>query len=457
MVILFLTVTLSYVNAQLSSPQEHVSLPAEYASNPGTDSVFIFNRPVYNSTMTIPLKATSADLTPGWNFVWSVYDMTTLTYSIIPKADTGTSSTIDTISVSSGYQVIITKGSISDTFRICILLNDFYVMITNKDDYGEVMYYDRDCQSVTLKSDTVVFPLWYPEPGTDNRIHINNKYAFDWEADNEQSEAPRGGFIGGVDNPPYKDTWYTVTVTDNFKLSRSDSIFCPAIKSKPSLGTPEYVTLNDPVEYPGKLYKYYYDTTDVLENRSAPGKYRFDFSGSENAVWYKIKFGDGQMYEAESDSDKIVHEYQLPGKYTATLITQSPAPFGCIDSSQVENVIELAVANFELPNVFSPNGDGNNDVAKLYIDNNVFRSNDVSVFIIELTIFNRIGKKVHEYAGNIRDWEGWDGNIMGSNRQAPDGVYFYCLTRYFYGYPEGSSEMSYLKDEDRGFIHLYRE
>jgi hypothetical protein len=63
---------------------------------------------------------------------------------------------------------------------------------------------------------------------------------------------------------------------------------------------------------------------------------------------------------------------------------------------------------------------------------------------------------VHHYSGNIRDWIGWDGNIMGSNREAPDGVYFYSLKRICYGkdkegvfHPEEKTQ--------KGFIHLYRE
>jgi hypothetical protein len=377
---------------------------------------------------------------------------------LVPKADAGMSSVIDTISVSSGYRVIMTKGAKSDTFRVWILFNDFAVTVTNKDESRTVLSGDRNCKSVTLIADTLVFPLTYPEPGTSNRCDTVDKYHFAWKADNDLSDDPSGtSFIGRIYNPPFRDTWYTVTVTDAFKLSRSDSVFCPAIASKASM-IAEHVSLFDTSEYPGTHYEYYYD-----DGKSAPGKFRFDLSGSENSIWYKIDFGDSVRFETESDTDKIVHEYELPKKYTATLLTQSPEPYSCPDSFLVENIIELdADTTFILPNVFTPNGDSHNDIAKIFdpaadSKNNVFRSTDISVFYIDITIFDRIGNKVHHYVGNIRDWIGWDGNVMGSNREAPDGVYFYCINRYFYGTDEENSALHRMEKTSKGFIHLYRE
>jgi hypothetical protein len=457
--LLFFT-TCSLASAQLSSPDKVSSFKAEYASNPGTDSVFVFNRPVYNSIHTIILQATSTGSTPGWSFLWSVYNETTRSYDLVPKADVGVSSMIDTISVSSGYQVIMTKGGESDTFRVWILFNDFTVWVTNKDESDTVLSGDRNCKSVTLIADTLVFPLHYPEPGTNNRCDTIDNYHFSWKAGNELSDDPSGSsFIGRVYNPPFMDTWYTVNVSDDFGLSRTDSVFCPAIASKTSM-TATPVDFTDSLEYPDKPYKYYYDLTPV----TAPAKFRFDLSGSENSIWYKIDFGDSLVYEAESDTEKIVHEYELPKKYTAMLFTRSPEPYSCPDSLPVGISIDLEFdTTFILPNVFTPNGDFHNDIALLMeppaptTGNNVFRSKDISVFFIDITIFDRIGNKVHHYSGNIRDWIGWDGNVMGSNREAPDGVYFYCLTWNFYGKDEEDKQLLKMEETKKGFIHLYRE
>ena len=61
--VLFLVVfaACSVVNAQLSTPDKASAFKAEYGSNPGTDSVFVCNRPAFNGTNTITLRATSTD------------------------------------------------------------------------------------------------------------------------------------------------------------------------------------------------------------------------------------------------------------------------------------------------------------------------------------------------------------------------------------------------------------
>lgn len=102
-----------------------------------------------------------------------------------------------------------------------------------------------------------------------------------------------------------------------------------------------------------------------------------------------------------------------------------------------------------MPNVFTP-GKGENGV---YMPGGLFRTNDVSVIFIDITIFTRTGLKVHQYEGNIRDWKGWDGTIMNSGREAPEGVYYYVITR-FNSYQDSNDPIS--RKLMNGFIHLYR-
>ncbi len=455
-IITFLLVLSLHLNAQISAPGKNGGIRTAYSSVQGTDSVFIFNRPDFEANSTVSLIATSADKTPGWNFIWSVFNPISCAWEIIPKADTGSISVIDSISVNSGYQVIMSKGLQNDTFTVWVVFNDFAVTITNKDDSAKVRFGDYNCASVSFFSDTTVYQLTYYDPNTCMPNTVKNSYTIRWTASDEESDVPPNRLIARLESPPYKDTWYKISITDNFKLVRSDSILCPAIASKAFMQA-SYIELSDSIEYPGKLYKYYYD-----DEKSAPGRFRFDLSGSENAVWYELKFGDGEIYEPVADTERIVHEYKFPGEYTAVLITKSPAPLGCIDSFRLENSVELEDTLFLLPNVFTPNADGHNDVLVLYEENsnNVFRSQDISVTSIEITIFNRIGRKVHEYAGNIRDWKGWDGNIMNSKLPAPEGVYFYCLTYYYFVTKEGENprQSAVFKRKDmKGFIHLYRE
>jgi gliding motility-associated-like protein len=224
------------------------------------------------------------------------------------------------------------------------------------------------------------------------------------------------------------------------------------------MSTPAYIALGDTSEYPGKNYGDFYND-DIL---SAPGKYKFDLSGSKNMSTYMILFGDGDtLISSVDDTLVVVHEYQKPGVYKVILTTRSEE--NCTDSVSVSAELKNAFGegpfvNFKLPNVITPNADNRNDRLVIHESgkggNDIFRSEDVSVLVIDISIFDRVGHKVHSYAGSIREWEGWNGLIRDSNRQAPEGVYFYVITLL-----EAYNDKEYPIGEKvkRGFFHLYRE
>ena len=74
------------------------------------------------------------------------------------------------------------------------------------------------------------------------------------------------------------------------------------------------------------------------------------------------------------------------------------------------------VQTCEIPNVITPNGDGNNDYfttnyAQLYND-------------VHLIVFNRWGRKVYETFSYQNDWNG----VNNSGKGLADGTYYYVLT-----------------------------
>lgn len=73
-----------------------------------------------------------------------------------------------------------------------------------------------------------------------------------------------------------------------------------------------------------------------------------------------------------------------------------------------------------LPNIFSPNGDGVNDVFRIFSEID-FNQTDLIV-IKSFTVFNRWGQKVYEAAGPDARW---DGNVDGN--PAPSDVYIYLI------------------------------
>jgi gliding motility-associated-like protein len=92
----------------------------------------------------------------------------------------------------------------------------------------------------------------------------------------------------------------------------------------------------------------------------------------------------------------------------------------------------------DVPNVFSPNGDGSNDVLNLFFD---------WAEKVELNVLNRWGSTLASVL--ITDYEsGWNGKVNNSGEDVPDGVYFYSytITTKIGGTLSGHS-----------FVHLIRE
>ncbi len=90
----------------------------------------------------------------------------------------------------------------------------------------------------------------------------------------------------------------------------------------------------------------------------------------------------------------------------------------CLFSDEIE--ISVEDRDFFIPNVFTPNGDGNNDKFLF------FGNEESPLFIKEFIIFNRWGQNVFQVRSlNHSDFEGWDGRVQGSD--APEGVYIYHM------------------------------
>ncbi len=445
--ILVLTILAATAAGQIFSPEASDSFGAAYNTGGGTDKVFVYNIGQYGQEKTIAIVAVSDDRLAGWNFDWSVYDPGAQAYTPIPGTTSGWTSTVDTISVTSGYQVTVTKGSVTNVYRVWLVFNDFRVDITNKDAENTLQFGYYNCSSLDLRSDTTAPPSYYYNPVNGNRIRIANTYTIRWSTDNPEAGIPPSRLITRVSNPPFEDTWYKLNVTDRFDLVRVDSVFYVSIQSNAEMTEPKYLDL-DSANYPGKNYQLYY-RPDI---QSAPGKFRFDISGSKNSLSYKLDFGDGEILETDTAGTAIEHEYKKPGKYKITLTTKSDKPYECMDSVTAE--AELVYGNFILPNVFSPDRELTIENYQ-ESENDIFRSEDVSVVTIEITIFDRAGKRMHEYSGDIRDWKGWDGLVMKSERKAPEGVYYWAVSTLIYFKDPVEDDIK--KEVYSGFFHLYRE
>ncbi len=168
----------------------------------------------------------------------------------------------------------------------------------------------------------------------------------------------------------------------------------------------------NPEEQEGYTYAYEWviypaDTPDTpLLRRFEPDtEYTFYDSGTFAAQLRITYKADGEEVELEEESDPIT--------------------------------IVISESSLKVPNAFSPNGDGVNDV---------FRVTYKSLIKFKAYIFNRWGQRIYEWNLSNID-EGWDGTHGG--KQVKDGVYFIAIQA------EGSDGVKYEIKQDINILRGY--
>lgn len=151
------------------------------------------------------------------------------------------------------------------------------------------------------------------------------------------------------------------------------------------------------VRAPSVDFTYYY-----VENRTL----QFKSAASSDVVAYFWDFGDG---ENATDKDPL-HTYQDTGYYTVTLIVTNL--YGCTDTA-VQVVYAYPDFVFYIPNTFTPNLDGINDV---------FSGKGVGFTGYQMRIFDRWGEEIF-YTNDY--YRGWDGTYKDERCQL--GVYAYKI------------------------------
>ncbi len=96
---------------------------------------------------------------------------------------------------------------------------------------------------------------------------------------------------------------------------------------------------------------------------------------------------------------------------------------GCRED-QFEFNITVVGDKFEIPNVFTPNGDEMNDVFRVYSEIDPAREDLMQ--IIDFKVYNRWGNLVYESSGPASAWDG-----MYKGVPAPSEVYIYAITIHF--------------------------
>lgn len=128
------------------------------------------------------------------------------------------------------------------------------------------------------------------------------------------------------------------------------------------------------------------------------------FSGDNEWI-----LGDGTDVEKGT---QVKHVYNEPGTYLVTVKNTDENGKTLTELIKIEVLSDLSITN--IPNIFTPNGDGVNDEFKLNAGPGV---------AIEVSIFDKSGRFVHKFSGAGNSWNGKINNLQ----DAGEGTYFYVI------------------------------
>ncbi|MBN1599511.1 MAG: gliding motility-associated C-terminal domain-containing protein [Bacteroidales bacterium] len=458
--IIFISLTVKFnTNGQLFHGSADYGEVSTYVFEGVTDSLFIF----YSDNDDPYITAAS----PNGNvasFEWSIYDRDSGNFQFY-DSDTGINSHIE-LNPETGsmcFRVSITGGGNDSTARCWVLFNNYRVTITTRDGENKIPDSEIACGRIKqIRAEIDSAQMSYINLNDDSVIPYENDYSdVVWSNSEGAYVSPSTQLVRSIRNPYWEDSYYIITITDGTGYERSDSVWYESIEPYANFSY-EYIHLNDEEYYPDRSDRYYeiYDST--YEHYSAPAMYLFD-NESENAdsvVWF---FGDS-LWQG-SNEDSVMHTYLLPGTYYPYLVAYNKPDFiydPCTDTIKFEELegppepVYVEEPFFQdnsdpekprLPNVFTPPS-----------GSQYFRFEDASIGMFEIAIYNRYGKKVHYFKGNIRDWEGWDGTYKESDKTVATGVYFWVIKvmeRLPNFDPEYTNENQFGEGHYRGFVHVY--
>lgn len=168
-------------------------------------------------------------------------------------------------------------------------------------------------------------------------------------------------------------------------------------------------------------------------------------------IYYKEKidhnYPDAPKYRNITEMQAYDFEEPFSGCYKVTVIKVNP-----IDPDEIRRESDFseefcipACPEIEFPNVFSPNGDGDND---FYFP---VQSTLRDIRNIDIQIFNRWGNLMYENETTDQFINiGWDGTDMRNGRPASEGTYYYVARVVYRGLtPQDEMQFS-------GHISLFR-
>lgn len=150
---------------------------------------------------------------------------------------------------------------------------------------------------------------------------------------------------------------------------------------------------------------------DTYEDLCPNEASQFTSKAQGHIISYSWEFGDGRSSSQQSPS----HIYSAPTAATPFIVKHTVTDsFGC--SSTAQKVVRVYSSCYlAVPNAFTPNGDGKNDL--------LYPLNAIKADNLNFKVYDRWGQLIFQ----TTNWKhGWDGTFKGTPQ--PSGVYVWFLT-----------------------------
>jgi gliding motility-associated-like protein len=406
--------------AQLTAPGSSAAIDTRYPVFGETDNIYIFcasGSEANNGALQV-----NTSLQGTKTILWETFNNQTAAFELyFSESIDGMQSTITGLP-DGCYRVTVTAGSSDEIYRAWVLNN--YLSAE-----GKIL--QADCQSLTLEGSYTSSPLKYYDLADNSELEIAKDIKTEWR---EKQVVISSLSTIKLFDLPAEDTEYNFRVYDQFGCEADSRVYYQSVttvadfSAEPMSGeAPLTVSFTNLSKNSDQYIWSFYRNLDDIKR---------DSENSQQPV-------DSIMIVAYDQNP--VYTYEKSGDYMVKLVSiRVTDTLTCADTTYLEDYIVVDTSFVAVPNVFTPNGDGTNDlfVVKFWSMQN-----------IKIEIFNRWGKRLHFWESNdVRGFEDtytatvWDGRVGG--RYASPGVYYYVI--------EGLGRDD-KKRRARGFFHLFRD
>ncbi len=393
----------SYLDAQIVAPGRSSAFITQYpGGHSPNDSVFVF------CDADIPFLRLEADApggVPPYNFEWHRWSSADGDFTEAVHSETDVGRSVFAGVEEGGYRVTISGSGYDTTLIAWVHIAETEVSASLS---GPPL-----CYEVRLAGQFDPGGFSYYDPGNGQEAALTTSLKeYSWYIDDNRITTGTTDFLNYTYYIlPYEDVYFTLRVTDRRGCVSESSFLYEPLHVKADF-TVEPASGEAPLE------------VVITDNSIRAVNYTWDFGNDTTSA----------------TAGSLTHTYYRPGTYTLTLTVESENL--CV-ATMVET-ITVDDSGLDVPNVFTPNGDGVNDY---------FRPETSSLRMIDMQIFSRTGAPVYSFRSDgerLDDWKGWDGTINNSSREASPGVYFYIIRAL------GWDDIFYEPKEYRGFLYLFR-